>query len=155
MTVNKRSKISRQRGSFTHGWGAKKKHRGAGHRGGRGNAGSGKRGDAKNPTYNKIKRYFIQYGFTSKSRALNLAINVGYIEAHLDAFIANGKVVEEKGVYKIDCNAFGVSKLLSKGTVTKKFEITVEAATEKAVAKVEAAGGKVVSGFPSEDVNEE
>ena len=45
MTHNKRKKNSRQRGEWTHGWGAKKKHRGAGHRGGRGNAGSGKRGE--------------------------------------------------------------------------------------------------------------
>ena len=38
-----RKKNTRQRGSHTHGWGAKKKHRGAGNRGGRGNAGSGPR----------------------------------------------------------------------------------------------------------------
>ena len=50
MTVNKRKKNSRQRGSHTHGWGAMKKHRGAGNRGGRGAAGSGKRADSKKPS---------------------------------------------------------------------------------------------------------
>ena len=47
MTVNRRRKRVRQRGSKTHGWGAKKKHRGKGNRGGKGMAGSGKRADSK------------------------------------------------------------------------------------------------------------
>ena len=34
-----RKKVVKQRGSKTHGWGSKKKHRGAGSRGGRGRAG--------------------------------------------------------------------------------------------------------------------
>jgi len=40
MTVNKRKKMSRLRGSHTHGWGAKKKHRGKGNKGGAGMAGT-------------------------------------------------------------------------------------------------------------------
>ncbi|MBS3145783.1 uL15 family ribosomal protein, partial [Candidatus Woesearchaeota archaeon] len=65
MTVNKRSKKSRQRGTHTHGWGAKKKHRGAGNRGGRGNAGTGKRADTKKPTIIKLygNEYFGKKGF--------------------------------------------------------------------------------------------
>ena len=39
MVVRFRKKVRRMRGSHTHGWGAKKKHRGAGSRGGRGQAG--------------------------------------------------------------------------------------------------------------------
>ena len=51
MPANKRKKLSRMRGTHTHKGGDKKKRRGAGHRGGRGNSGSGKRGDAKKPRY--------------------------------------------------------------------------------------------------------
>ncbi|MBT7062960.1 50S ribosomal protein L15, partial [Candidatus Woesearchaeota archaeon] len=36
MVIRKQKKSVKQRGSRTHGWGAGKKHRGAGHRGGRG-----------------------------------------------------------------------------------------------------------------------
>ena len=65
MTVNKRKKNSRQRGSQTHGWGAKKKHRSFGNRGGKGMAGSGKRADSKKPSLWK-ERYFGKIGFKSK-----------------------------------------------------------------------------------------
>ena len=47
MKLKRRKKSSRFRGSHTHGRGFKKKARGSGHRGGKGMAGSGKRGDAK------------------------------------------------------------------------------------------------------------
>ena len=47
---NKVKKVRKFRGSHTHGYGSKKKHRGAGSRGGRGMAGSGKRADQKKPS---------------------------------------------------------------------------------------------------------
>ena len=53
MTINKRKKNTRQSAGTTHGCGSMKKRRGAGNRGGRGNAGSGKRGDAKKQRYQK------------------------------------------------------------------------------------------------------
>src|SRR3989344_7659480 len=63
MAINKRKKNSRQRGSKTHGWGAMKKHRGAGNKGGTGNAGSGKRSDTKKPQNWKDPKYFGKHGF--------------------------------------------------------------------------------------------
>ena len=62
MVVRKRKKNSRQHGSTTHGWGAMKKHRGAGNRGGRGLAGTGKRADQMKPLHWK-ERYFGKLGF--------------------------------------------------------------------------------------------
>src|SRR3989338_2045713 len=50
MPANKQKKVVRYRGSHTHGGGAKKKRRGAGNRGGRGMAGSGKRAGQIKPT---------------------------------------------------------------------------------------------------------
>ena len=47
MVFKSRSKVQKQRGKRTHGWGHGKKHRGAGNRGGRGKAGLGKRGAQK------------------------------------------------------------------------------------------------------------
>lgn len=145
MTTNRRSKKSRHRGSHRHGYGDKKRHRGAGHRGGRGNAGSGKMGDCKSPIYARIKDYFGKHGFISKSRACVCAVNVGYFDTHLDSLVL-AKEIEKKGdVYHINCSKLGYNKLLSTGPVTHKLEITVDVAVEKAVAKVEAAGGKVVT----------
>ena len=75
MTVNKRKKISRYRGSMTHGGGSKKKRRGSGNRGGKGLAGSGKRSDSKKPSLWKEK-YFGKFGFVSKNKSTINAVNI-------------------------------------------------------------------------------
>lgn len=135
-----RKKNIRQRGSKTHGWGSMKKHRGAGHRGGRGRAGSGKRGDAKKPTYQKAgKGYLGKSGFTSKSRNYVYPINLNLITTKLDKF-----AVEEKGRYAVNLKEHGYNKLLGTGKVNVKLEIMVDSASQKAVEKINAAGGRVI-----------
>ena len=67
MVVNKRKKNSRQRGSTTHGFGSKKKHRGHGSRGGSGLAGTGKRADAKKPSFWHDTEYFGGHGFVNNA----------------------------------------------------------------------------------------
>ena len=129
MTYNKRKKNSRQRGSWTHGWGAKKKHRGAGHRGGRGKAGTGKKGDAKKTMY-WHEVYFGKKGFVSITRKKVNAINLSQLEL----------LGKES---KINLQEKGYNKLLGAGKITKKLEVTVLNASEKAIKKIEAAGGKV------------
>jgi len=70
MTTHKRKKVVKYRGSHTHGGGAKKKRRGAGNRGGRGLAGSGKRAHHKKQLIFKLfgKDYFGKKGFYSIRR---------------------------------------------------------------------------------------
>ena len=67
MVVNKRKKSTRQRAGTTHGYGSMKKHRGAGHRGGRGASGTGKRADSKKPSIWKQTDYFGKHGFKKKN----------------------------------------------------------------------------------------
>lgn len=129
MTHNKRKKNSRQRGSWTHGWGAKKKHRGAGHRGGRGKAGTGKKGDAKKTMY-WHEVYFGKKGFVSITEKKVNTINLSQLES----------LGKES---KINLQEKGYNKLLGAGKITKKIEVTVLSASEKAIQKIEAAGGKV------------
>jgi len=137
MVVNKRKKFSRQRASHTHGWGSKKKHRGAGSRGGRGKAGTGKRGDAMKSSYWKDKKYFGKYGFKKKGVKKEVkAVNIDYIEENLNRFLKEGDV--------IDLEKFGYNKLLGKGNVKSKLKIKVESASSGAVEKVKKAGGEVV-----------
>lgn len=143
--TNKRKKVSRQRGTNSHGWGAKKKHRGAGHRGGRGNAGSGKRGDAKKPSYWK-KRYFGKKGFIKKGIKEEInAVNVSYFEEHLKDLISRGLVKEEKGVYIVDSSKIGFNKVLGTGKITKKFKIQTKYASLNAIEKVKKAGGELIT----------
>lgn len=83
--IIKRKKSERYRGSQTHGGGAKKKRRGAGNRGGRGMAGSGKRADQKKPTIlkNYGNSYFGKRGFSSKSKKVIKPITIQTIETKL------------------------------------------------------------------------
>ena len=104
--MNKRKKNTRQRGTHTHGWGSKKKHRGAGNRGGRGNAGSGKRGDGKKPSYWKDRSYYKNKGFTSLKTPLK-TINIKQLSK-----------IEET---KINLTEMGYDKLLGTGTPDRKY----------------------------------
>ncbi len=144
MAYNKRKKNSRQRGSWTHGWGSKKKHRGAGHRGGRGAAGSGKKGDAKKPRYWKEK-YFGKTGFTSlkKINSKEKPISLSMIRDQLDKWVAQGLAVKDNDSFKIDLSGMGYTKLLGTGKINSKLSITVPHASGKAKEKVEAAKGTI------------
>ncbi|RMF55286.1 50S ribosomal protein L15 [Candidatus Woesearchaeota archaeon] len=149
---NKRKKNTRQRGSKTHGWGAMKKHRGAGNRGGRGMAGTGKKGDAKKPNIWKSK-YFGKYGF-KKAKKIK-AINLGDVEKKLAAWEKKGLAAKEKDAYIIDLGKLGYEKLLSKGSIKTKMSISVEKASKKAVEKVQKSGGQVNVLNASKDSGEE
>ncbi|MAG38747.1 50S ribosomal protein L15 [Candidatus Woesearchaeota archaeon] len=123
--MKKRKKNVRQRGNNSHGWGSKKKHRGAGNRGGRGRAGSGKRGDAKKPSFWKEKE---KKGFVSLKKKLT-TINISNLEKFNDI--------------KLDLKKQGFDKLLGKGEPKKKYEIKVSYASQKAIKKIQSIGGKV------------
>ena len=145
MTVNKRKKNTRQRASKTHGWGAKKKHRGKGHQGGAGMAGSGKRADSKKPSIWKDKNYFGKHGFVSKTPKIKInAVNVGYIEQHMHKLISSGLAKKENDSYLLELKQLGYNKLLGDGRVSIKLKITAPYASKAAVEKVKGAGGEVI-----------
>jgi len=114
---------------MTHGWGAKKKHRGAGNRGGRGMAGSGKRADQRKPGILKLKNYFGKHGFTPRSRIEVRCISVEEL----------GKFGKEI----LNLQELGYDKLLANGRPSGKFIVTVQFATEKAIKRIVEAGGSV------------
>ncbi len=144
MTVNKRNKSGRMRGHKTHGWGAKKKHRGKGHQGGAGMAGSGKRADSKKPSIWKDEKYFGKHGFISKSTSVKIkAVNVGYLDAHLNKLVSDKLVSKEGTHFVIDLDKLGFNKLLGDGQVTQKLKIKVPYASNSAIDKVKEAGGEV------------
>ncbi|MFC1690953.1 uL15m family ribosomal protein [Nanoarchaeota archaeon] len=144
MTFNKRKKNSRQRGSSSHGWGEKKKHRGAGSRGGRGRAGSGKRADTKKPSDWKARIKFGKFGFKKKGVVIKITpINIGQIQQNLSKYLSEGLIKEEAGAYSVDLESLGYNKLLGSGLVKSKFKIKTQYASESAVAKVKEKGGSV------------
>ena len=150
MTINKRKKNTRQRGSKTHGWGAKKKHRGQGNRGGRGMAGTGKRADSKKPSIWK-ERYFGKFGFVSKTPKPKInPVNISYIEQHIDKFLSNNLIKKEDGFYFVELEKLGYNKLLGDGRISTKFKIKTPYASKTAIEKIKEAGGEVVGLLESE-----
>ena len=134
------------RGSKTHGWGAKKKHRGKGHQGGAGMAGTGKRADSKKPSIWK-ERYFGKYGFVSKTPKVKInAINISFIEQHIGKFLSNNLIAKENEFYLVELEKLGFNKLLGDGKVMNKYKIKVPYASKTAIDKVKEAGGVVLIG---------
>jgi large subunit ribosomal protein L15 len=144
----KLKKNIRQRAKTTHGYGSKKKHRGAGSRGGRGNAGTGKRADSKKPCVN-VTEYFGRHGFSSIYKKKYHVINVGQINDNYE----NLKKFEKEGV--LDLGALGYKKLLSIGKFNKKVSIKIDQACRKAIEKVEKSGGKVLLAHKPEPAAEQ
>lgn len=145
MAVNKRKKFSRQRGSHTHGWGSKKKHRGAGSRGGRGMAGTGKKGDAKKPSIWKNVKYFGKYGFKKKGIIPEIKpVNLIYFEQKLGSLLANKLISKENDLYIIDVAKLGFNKVLGYGKLTKKYKILAPLFSKGASQKIKAAGGEAI-----------
>ena len=131
MTVNRRKKLSRYRGNSTHGYGSKKKGRGAGNRGGRGMAGTGKRAQQKKPGILKENpNYFGKYGFKRPQiyKKDDSIINIGDLPVKED----------------LNLTELGYSKLLSKGNPKLKYKITVTRCSKKAKEKIEKAGGHII-----------
>jgi|TARA_Y100000310_G_scaffold138289_2_gene137235 large subunit ribosomal protein L15 len=130
MVVTKKKKGPKFRGSRYHGGGTKK-HRGAGNRGGRGMAGSGKRADHKKPSILKEygPKYFGAFGFNRPARKVKVvkAINIADLP--------------QKSA--INLKELGFTKLLGKGSPTMKHDIVVASCSKRAKEKIEKAGGSV------------
>lgn len=155
----KRAKTSRHRGTNSHSWGHKKKHRGKGHIGGTGLAGSGRGGDSKKSSILsgakrilkqisaqkgvKMKtltgKYFGKRGFKSVGKENTRVLSISYIENNYDKLVEK-KIIEKD---KIDTVALGYDKVLGKGKFTRKITVICSEISASAKAQIEAAGGKV------------
>ena len=155
MVTNKTRKVHKYRAHVTHGGGHRKKRRGAGSRGGRGNAGSGKRAGQKKAG---ISRQLGGHGFTSHARntGFGSAVNVSYFTVtKLDNLVSLQKATKQGDGYKVDLSSLGFSKLLGTGKVYAKIEFTVKFSSKSAEEKVTKAGGSIVTGKVEEKTDAE
>ncbi len=118
---------------MTHGRG-KKAGRGAGLRGGRGNAGLHKHKYMHMLKY--MPDHFGVHGFKRPKSVVKkeTIMNVGQLEGSFP------------GKKDVDLTKEGIDKLLGGGTIKSSMKITVNAASAKAIEKIEEKGGKVL--FP-------
>ncbi|ASJ09924.1 50S ribosomal protein L15 [Thermococcus sp. P6] len=145
--IRRKRKVRKLRGSHTHGWGCKKKHRGGGSKGGRGMAGTGKR---KNTKWTWVIKYAPDHlgkrGF-HRPKAVQYTpsvINLSDIDENLQLFLDMGIAVEEGGKVIVDVTGLGVDKVLGTGKLTRPIVIKARYVTPKAEEKIRAAGGEVI-----------
>jgi len=138
MPTNKRSKY---RGSRTCGGGTHKNRRGAGNRGGRGRAGIN--------AHHFVKWYkemggpvFGKDGFSNSSQISVSVMDVGIIDQIVPSLLAQGIAKSEGDMIVVNTADIGIDKVLGSGRVTKKLNISAQAFSESAKAKIEKMGGK-------------
>lgn len=145
--IRVKKKISKMRGSRTCGGGCSKKRRGAGHRGGRGLAGSGKKKKTKwTRTIITMPGHIGSYGFSRDSylRKDPSFINVGTIEEKIDTLI-DKKIAEKKeGKVYLDVSKIGIKKVCGKGNIKGVYVISANEFSKKAEEKILLAGGEAV-----------
>jgi large subunit ribosomal protein L15 len=145
---SKKRKSSKRRGDREQGRG-KKKGRGAGLRGGRGNAGRHKH---KRVHYAKLGQEFgyTNFGFKRPDEAqeITISVNVSELDDRLPLLVEMGEVEKQGDTFVVDLTKMGVDKLLGGGQFRSKARITVASATESAKAKVEGSGGQIVEPAP-------
>ncbi|OUV66415.1 MAG: hypothetical protein CBC89_04540 [Euryarchaeota archaeon TMED129] len=123
------SRTNKFRGSRYHGRG-KKAGRGAGKRGGRGNAGINKHRLLTRLKY--MPRHWGMHGFNRHPslRKVNISINLQELQ----------DMTEDDTV---NLGELGYDKLLGKGKMNRAMNIVVAKASSRAISKVESAGGTV------------
>ena len=137
-------RCEKHRGSRTYGRG-KKAGRGAGMRGGRGNAGLHKHKYIT--TVKNDPKHFGRYGFKRPPLTYEKeikTINVSQVEAKIDNFLTMGFARKKGNTIEIDLAQAGFQKLLGSGRINNSYEIKVDNASERAVSKVNDAGGQVL-----------
>jgi large subunit ribosomal protein L15 len=129
-------------GSRTHGRG-KKAGRGAGKRGGRGNAGLHKHKYIS--TVKFFPDHFGRHGFKRPQTVVGtkITINLFKLDEKLDELIKLNTIKKVKNIYEMNLDELGFDKVLGSGNITKPVKITVKEATETAKAKIKKSGGNI------------
>ena len=140
------SKKRRQRGSRTHGGGTHKNRRGAGHRGGRGNAGRDKhefhnheplgKSGFKRPQ--KTRRDVETVNLRELDEDVAILVDDGVAETSDDGYAIDARDLVDDG-HEAD-----VVKILGAGQVYNELEVVADAFSESATEAIAAAGGEAV-----------
>ncbi|MFC7134218.1 MULTISPECIES: uL15m family ribosomal protein [Salinibaculum] len=150
------NKKKRQRGSRTHGGGSHKNRRGAGHRGGRGNAGRDKH---EFHNYEPLGKH----GFTRPDKVKDDVVTVDVQKLDEDAALlaAEGVAEETDGGYAVDARDVAEDgydadavKVLGTGQVRNELSVTADAFSGSARGKLEEAGGSATLSERAEEIDE-
>ncbi|MFX1496572.1 MAG: uL15m family ribosomal protein [Promethearchaeota archaeon] len=146
-------KIRKKRGTRTCGFGRVGQHRKTGQRAGRG----------KTTQWNKsMKSYYYkqkELGFPDPEWKIGAkgfkrpqdmtrihqtkALNVKDLDLKIDDLVLEKVAIKSGNTYSINLNDINIQKVLGRGDINKKINLSVNKASKQAIEKIEAAGGKV------------
>ena len=143
--------VTKYRGSRTCGGGTHKNRRGAGSRGGHGNAGN----DKHHFVRNFLQGYtFGKHGFKRPQKVISSQsiVNIGELDEMAKQLVLDGDAQKEDDVYHINLAEleYPIDKLLGTGRVTKSMVITVADCSNRARSRIEEAGGRIEDYLPQE-----
>jgi len=139
--ATRRRKTRRLRASRCHGWGRSGQHRDSGMQGGHGNAGW------KRHRWSSVIRYGWEIGktgFTPINPQQGETINIGDLDLGLDRLIEQGKAKQANGKIEVNLGQMGYAKLLGTGRITRPVRVVVDHCSERAMEKINRAGGQVI-----------
>jgi len=143
--IRRTRKIRKLRGSRTVAGGSSKKRRGAGHRGGRGNAGLHKSKWTWVVKYDP--KHFGKYGFKRPQGSILKfnPVNIDYLDQKSEELVKQGLAQKKDKAIEIDVTDLGYNKVLGKGKITKPLIIKSPKFSSLAIQKIEEAGGEIVN----------
>lgn len=148
-----RKSVRKLRGSHTMGYGRISQHRKKGKRTGRGK--TSQRWKAMRsyylkqemlgfpePEWKRGKRGFWRPENIRRIYHIN-SINVKDLDLKIEKLVQEKKATKAGNAYNINLKEMNIQKIIGRGEVRKKLNISVEKASEGAIQKIEKAGGKV------------
>ncbi len=140
----KERKTRKYRGSRTCGGGGAKMRRGAGHRGGRGNAGIKKHNRTWYLTHDPSALVHKGPGRPNVPRRIPRSVNIGTLEEKVDQLLAQGMAGKKAKKVHLDLSKLGYDKLLGAGVARNAWVITAAGASKTATRKISEAGGEIL-----------
>lgn len=146
--TKKTRRVKGMRGSGTHGWGARKKHKKSGHHGGGGMAGSGKRADQKKTLVTMLygHNYFGKQGVTSRKtkRDTRKRINLKDIELNLESYLKKGIAKKTDRGFELNLNNYKILGAAEGYKLKNKLIIKAKEASRSAFEAVKKLGGEIL-----------
>ena len=142
--IRTKRKITKLRGSRSNGGGCTKKRRGAGNKGGRGNAGASKQHWTWTAKYDPD--HYGKHGFKRPQKMIeeNHPVNLSFLNDNAEEFVEKGIASKEGDSIVIDITELGYTKVLGKGNISKSLIIKAPSFSESAKAKIEEKGGEAI-----------
>jgi len=146
-------RVRKMRGTRTHGYGRVGQHRKAGQRAGKGKTTQWKKSKKSyylkqkelgfpDPDWDFGKRGFKRPQDINRIYQVN-ALNVKDLDSKIEELTKNNIASKSGNTYTIDLKDVNIQKILGRGEINKKINISVNKASKRAIEKIESAGGKV------------